>query len=156
LRYGTFSSKTLLQLAQKNGLKSLVLTDINTTSACLEFIREASKYEIKPVIGVDFRNGIEQQFVAIAKNNVGFEEINKYLTPFLQNKTETESGHLPIPAQAPEFENVFVVYPFQRNRIYKLRENEFVGIAPTDLDYIRIKKIDVSKSSYSANGFVQK
>jgi DNA polymerase-3 subunit alpha len=67
---------------KKNGLKSLVLTDINTTSACLEFIREASKYEIKPVIGVDFRNGIEQQFVAIAKNNLGFEEINKYLTPF--------------------------------------------------------------------------
>jgi DNA-directed DNA polymerase III PolC len=146
LRYGTFSSKTLLQLAQKNGLKSLVLTDINTTSACLEFIREASKYEIKPIIGVDFRNGIEQQFITIAKNNFGFEEINKYLTPFLQNKTETESGHLPIPSQAPEFENVFVVYPFQRNRIYKLRENEFVGISPTDLDYIRIKKIDVSKT----------
>lgn len=146
MRYGTFSSKTLLQLAQKNGLGSFVLTDINTTSACLEFIRESPKYNIKPVIGVDFRNGIEQIFVAIAKNNAGFEEINRYLTPFLQNKTETETGALPFPEQAPEFENVFVIYPFKRSRNYPLRENEFVGVSPADLDYIRIKKTDVSKA----------
>ena len=146
LRYGTFGSKTLLQLAQQNGCDAIVLTDINTTSACLEFIRESPKYKIKPIIGVDFRNGIEQQFVAIAKNNVGFEEINFYLTPFLQNKTETESGHLPIPNRAPEFENVFVIYPFKRNQNYTLRENEYVGISPTDLDYIRIKKVEISKA----------
>lgn len=146
LRYGTFGSKTLLQLAQQNGCDAIVLTDINTTSACLEFIRESPKYKIKPIIGVDFRNGIEQQFVAIAKNNLGFEEINFYLTPFLQNKTETESGHLPIPNRAPEFKNVFVIYPFKRNQNYTLRENEYVGISPADLDYIRIKKVEISKA----------
>lgn len=135
-----------MQLARQNGLQSIALTDINTTSACLEFIRESPKYNIKPVIGVDFRNGVEQQFVAIAKNNAGFEEINRYLTPFLQNKSETETGALPIPAVAPAFENVFVIYPFQRGRTYELRENEFIGISPSDLDYIRIKKPDVSKA----------
>jgi len=146
LRYGTFGSKTLLQLAQQNGCDAIVLTDINSTSACLEFIRESPKYNIKPIIGVDFRNGVNQLFVAIAKNNVGFEEINLYLTPFLQNKTETESGHLPIPALAPEFENVFVIYPFKRNQNYALRENEYVGISAADIDYIRIKKLDTSRA----------
>jgi len=136
----------LLQLAQKNGLTSIALTDINTTSACLEFIREAPKYNIKPIIGIDFRNGVEQLFVAIAKNNIGFQEINEYLTPFLQNKTETENGTLPIPEFAPEFKNVFVIYPFKRNQKYHLRENEFIGISLADLDYIRIKKTDVSKA----------
>lgn len=146
MRYGTFGSTTLLQLARESGLNSIALTDINTTSACLEFIRESPKYDIKPIVGVDFRNGIEQVFVALAKSNEGFEEINSYLTPFLQNKTETESGHLPIPPKAPVFKNVIVIYPFQRNRIYELRENEFIGISPRDLDYIRIKKISVSKA----------
>lgn len=136
----------MLQLAQKNGLTSIALTDINTTSACLEFIRESPKYNIKPIIGIDFRNGVEQLFVAIAKNNFGFQEINEYLTPFLQNKTETENGTLPIPEFAPEFKNAFVIYPFKRNQKYQLRENEFVGISLADLDYIRIKKTDVSKA----------
>ena len=75
LRYGTFSPATLLQLAQENGCKSIALTDINTTSACLEFIREAPRFNIKPVIGVDFRNGVQQQFILLAKNNKGFYRI---------------------------------------------------------------------------------
>ncbi len=146
LRYGTLSPQTLLNMSRAYGLNTFALTDINNTSACLEFIRESPRYNIKPVIGVDFRNGVEQLFVALAKNNAGFEEINSYLTPFLQNKTETENGTLPIPEQAPDFENVFVIYPFRRNQNYPLRENEFIGIAPADLDYIRIKKKDVSKA----------
>ena len=146
MRYGTFGSKTLLELAQKSGVTALALTDINTTSACLEFLREAHKYKVKPIVGVDFRNGVGQLYIAIAKNNQGFQEINQYLTPFLQNKTETESGHLPIPALAPAFKQVFVVYPFKRNRIYDLKQNEYIGISPSDLDYIRIKKIDTSRA----------
>jgi len=146
LRYGTFGSKTLLQLAEKNGADAIALTDINSTSACLEFIRESPKYNIKPIIGVDFRNGVEQLFIAIAKNNKGFEEINRYLTPFLQNKTETETGHLPIPNLAPEFENVFVIYPFKRNHIYDLKPNQYLGISFADIDHIRIKKLDTSRA----------
>lgn len=133
-------------MAETCGVQSLALTDINSTSSCLEFLRESVKYPVKPVIGVDFRNGVDQLFIALAKNNAGFEEINRYLTPFLQNKTETETGHLPIPEQAPEFKNAFVIYPFKRNQTYQLRENEFIGITPADLDYIRIKRTDLSKA----------
>ena len=72
LRYGTFSEIELLELAKENEISSLVLTDINSTSACLNFIRQAKRYRVKPVIGIDFRNGAKQQFVGVAKNNKGF------------------------------------------------------------------------------------
>ena len=58
LRYGVVDPKTFLQLGIDSGFETMVLTDINNTSACLEFIKEASKTSIKPVVGVDFRNGV--------------------------------------------------------------------------------------------------
>lgn len=149
LRYGTFSPKQLLQLAQENGAHSLVISDINNTSACLEIARIAPKFNIKPIFGIDFRNGIEQLYVTIAKNNEGFQEINEYLTPFLLNKTLIENGIKEIPNQAPAFDNAFVIYPFKNRRTQVvtkgLRINEYIGITLDDLDYIRIKKLDTSK-----------
>ena len=117
MRYGVLAPTELLQLAQENECQALVLTDINTTSACIEFIREAPKYKVKPLVGVDFRNGVEQQFIAIAKNNAGFDEINRYLSTILQHK-------LRVADEAPEFENAFVIYPFQKDKQFKLKQNE--------------------------------
>lgn len=146
LRYGTISPEELLPLAAANGVQSLVLTDINNVSGAYHFLREAKKHDIKPIFGIDFRNGVEQLYVAIAKNNQGFQEMNAYLTKFLINKSETENGVLPIPQKAPtEFKNVYVVYPYQRGKTYHLAPNEYIGIKPDDLDYVRIKKVDISK-----------
>lgn len=145
LRYGTFSPRKLLELAQENGLRSLVVSDINNTSACLEFARLAPRFNIKPIFGIDFRNGVDQLYIAIAKNNEGFQEINEYLTPFLLNKTLVENGMKEIPTQAPAFKNSFVIYPFKKGVKRQLRINEYLGVTPEDLDYIRIKKIDTSK-----------
>ena len=61
LRYGTFSEIELLQLAKENNIASIALTDINNTSACLNFVQQAKKQGIKPIVGVDFRNGNTQQ-----------------------------------------------------------------------------------------------
>lgn len=148
MRYGTISPRNLLQIAQENGVESLVISDINNTSACLEIARLAPGFNIKPIFGIDFRNGVDQLFIAIAKNNDGFQEINEYLTPFLLNKTIIENGIKEIPPQAPAFENAFVVYPFKNGssrEIRSLRINEYLGVTPDDLDYIRIKKLDTSK-----------
>jgi DNA polymerase-3 subunit alpha len=87
LRYGTFSEVALLQLAKENNMDCIALTDINNTSACMNFVQQAKKQNIKPIIGVDFRNGSTQQFIALAKNNRGFENINRYLSSFLVSKT---------------------------------------------------------------------
>lgn len=138
LRYGALSPKILLEEAQKNGFNCLTLTDINTTSACIEFIREAPKYGVRPVIGVDFRKGVEQRFVILAKSNVGFEAINHYLTDLLHHEKE-------VPTQAPSLDDTFVIYPYVRGKNYQLAGNEYIGIAPKDLEYVRIKGIDLSK-----------
>jgi DNA-directed DNA polymerase III PolC len=145
LRYGTFSPDTLLQLAQQNEISSFVITDINNTSACLHLLREAPKYNVYPLLGVDFRNGIKQCFIAIAKNNKGFQEINTYLSAFLTNKTETPTGHREIPDTAPQFESAFVIYPFNRDKKIDLKPNEYIGVSVNDLDYIKFNNIDVSR-----------
>ena len=98
LRYGTIKPEQLLAIASQNGAQTIALTDINNTSACLDFVRLSGKYKVKPVLGVDFRNGAQQQFILIAKNNNGFKNINSYLSKFLHDQ------NLEIPEQP---ENAF-------------------------------------------------
>jgi DNA polymerase-3 subunit alpha len=56
LRYGTFSEEALVDLALEKGYDSVGLTDINTTSGVLSFLRYAQEKEMKAVVGIDFRN----------------------------------------------------------------------------------------------------
>ena len=125
-KYGTFDTKTLLQELQSAGASSFALTDINSTSASLNFVRLSSKYDIKPILGIDFRNGADQLFVAIAQNNKGFQELNDYLSQFLHLKEV-------IPPRAPKFRHAYVVYPFTKYSGFKLSKLEFIGVKPTDL-----------------------
>ncbi len=140
LRYGTIEPEQLLAIASKNGVQTLALTDINTTAACLEFMRASSNYEIKPVLGVDFRNGVQQQFILLAKNNNGFQNINAYLSDFLHN------SELKIPETAPELEDVFVIYPYVHKKEYHLKEYEFIGIRPQDLNHLKFSKWNTFRS----------
>ena len=137
MRFGTFSEIDLLEMAQKNGVEKLVLTDINNTSACLNFVRKSADYGIVPVLGIDFRNGAQQQFVAVAKNNDGFREINAYLSHFLQNK-------LMIPEKAPPFQDAFVIYPFEKvmaAEIFNFQAHEFIGVSVNELRKLRFSKL---------------
>jgi len=136
LNYGTFSETALLELAKKNGIDTIALTDINNTSACLNFIRESGKHGIKPIIGIDLRNGSDQQFVGIAKNNLGFQELNAFLSVYLHNGTEIE----PI---APVFKNSYIIYPFEKVLQFEMtdfRENEFIGVTLGELNKLRFSK----------------
>lgn len=134
LRYGTIKPEKLLAIASKNGLQTLALTDINNTSACLDFVRLSEKYTIKPVLGIDFRNGAQQQFVLLAKNNEGFQNINTYLSRFLHDNT------LEIPEKAPYLEHTYVIYPYRHHKTYNLKAHEFLGIAPEDLNRLKFSK----------------
>ena len=49
LRYGTIPPEELLQLAAENNIKSLALTDINNTSAGLDFIRLLTNNPLLPL-----------------------------------------------------------------------------------------------------------
>ncbi len=125
-KYGTINTKNLLLELQQAGVKQFVLTDINSTAASLNFVRLAPKYSIKPILGIDFRNGADQLFVAIAKNNEGFKELNDYLSIYLHSGEE-------IPLRSPEFTHAYVVYPLKKYAGFTLRAFEFIGVKPTEL-----------------------
>jgi DNA polymerase III alpha subunit len=125
LKYGAMSLKDLLSEARQKGITSLALTDINNTSGILDFFRLASNYGIRSVAGIDFRNGINQQFVGLARNIEGFHELNQFLSHHLLSKE-------PIPSRAPEFQNAFVVYPFH-TAPRQPANHEFTGVSPHDL-----------------------
>ncbi len=110
----------------------MVLTDINNTSGCLNFIRLAPQYGVKPVVGIDFRAGINQLYIAIARNNEGFEEINDFLSGHLTQED------IPIPEEAPEWEHCFVIYPLSNIPQRELRSYEYVGIRSDQLNKIKL------------------
>jgi DNA-directed DNA polymerase III PolC len=124
-KYGALSIKDLLQHAQENGVSSLALTDINNTSGCLDFIRTSAAFGIKPVVGIDFRNGINQCFVGIARNNEGFYELNRFLSKCLLAEA--------VPKRAPFFDYSYIIYPYGSIEPQVLKENEYIGIKQTDL-----------------------
>ncbi len=124
-KYGTMDPEALLREAKQKDIACLALTDINNTSGILDFARLAPRYGVRPVAGIDFRHGVCQRFIGLARNNDGFRELNDFLSFHLH-------GREPIPERAPYFKNAYIVYPFGRAPA-TLRENEFTGVRPADL-----------------------
>ncbi|MCB0733183.1 MAG: DNA polymerase III subunit alpha [Flavobacteriales bacterium] len=136
LRYGAYSEKTMLELAQEWGVRTLALTDVNNTSACLNFMRLAPQFGVRPVVGIDFRRGAHQLYVALARNNAGFMELNRFLSAHTQHDLE-------LPETPPAFENAFVIYPYRslHGQPYRiLQPNERIGVSIKDLTRVRFDK----------------
>ena len=121
LCYGTMPIADLVAKAAALGYAVLPLTDINTTIGAAHFVVECGRKGVRPVLGVEFRNGNELLYVALAKNNAGFAELNRYLTQHNLNKQS-------YPETAPDWEQVFVIYPFGKRKSAQLKENEYLGV----------------------------
>lgn len=126
LKYGTISPENLLEELSAKGFTNVTLTDINNTSASIDFVRLAEQFNIKPALGIDFRNGIQQKYIGLAKNMEGFRALNEHLTICQQNKTQFED-------LAPEIQDTFIIYPFKSKKYSQLNENEFIGIKSSEL-----------------------
>ena len=129
LNYGVLSETELLDLARSHGVEVLALTDINNSSAGMNFVRLAKEQGIRPILGIDFRNGNVQEFVGLAQNNEGFREINAFLSEHLHKGT-------PIPSVAPVFGNVHVIYPFekvQEEERTDFKAYEYIGVSIEEL-----------------------
>ena len=124
--YGTFSVEELLNEVQRNGYSELVLTDINNTSAVLDCVRLAHERGVKPIVGIDFRNQAQQQYVGIARNNLGFKELNEHLSAHLHHNKNFEPT-------APTFNHVYIIYPLHAYTGWALKENEYLGISIKEL-----------------------
>jgi DNA polymerase-3 subunit alpha len=117
----------------------MAFTDINNTSACLDFIRLGPKYGLRAVPGIDFRNSAEQCYVGIARNNEGFFELNRHLSEHLHDNSN-------FLINAPLLLNCYVIYPFSHfdkkdKDPASLRENEYIGIKPNDINRLRFSSL---------------
>lgn len=121
LCYGTISIENLVEQACGMHIQAMALTDINNTMGMVDFVFECKKYGIKPIAGCEFRNEEELLYIAIARNNDGFREINETLTQHNISK-------MPYSEIAPQWNNVIVIYPFGKRKIGQLNDNEFIGI----------------------------
>lgn len=129
LHYGTMNLDELIVQMQHYGYDTAVLTDINNSSGSLEFVKKCEAVGLKALVGMEFRNGDELLYIAVAKNNEGFEEIN-------QHRTNANRLQQKIAVQAPEFKNVFIIYPFGKRCIIDLRSFEYIGIQVPQLNKI--------------------
>lgn len=121
LRYGTIEVELLVEQAARLGIGSLALTDINNTMGMVDFVKACRKRGVKPIAGVEFRNGDQLMYVALARNNKGFGELNKMLTRHNLDQS-------PYPDLAPPLEDVLVVYPAGKRKPAQLLDNEYIGV----------------------------
>ncbi len=136
LRYGAFPVSDLCKLANENGVDKIALTDINTSTACLEFLKIAREFDVKPLVGIDFRNGAEQQYVGIAFNNEGYRQLNEHLSAHLHAQKDFEPD-------APLFPDCFVIYPLEKvisAQKENFRENEFIGVSVESLRKLKFSE----------------
>ncbi|MDA3780111.1 MAG: DNA polymerase III subunit alpha [Bacteroidales bacterium] len=127
LRFGTRSPKQLVEMASKQNIKTLCLTDINNTTALFEFYKYCILFNIKAIAGIEFRNNNKYLYTGLAKNNEGINELNNFLTFNKSNKTA-------FPDKAPVFNNAYIIYPYERNKHFHLQENEYIGIRYFDIN----------------------
>ncbi len=133
-KFGTLSLEQLFEEAEKHAYDALALTDINSTSAVIDFVRLCGERKVKPVVGIDFRNGAQQKYVGIAKNNAGFQELNTHLSFHVQ-------AGKPFADRAPLFEQVYVIYPLGSVAPEQLLAHEFIGVPPRAVDRIRFSQL---------------
>lgn len=142
-RYGTFAPKKLLEHAATLGHQQLALTDINSTAACLNTLRIASQHNIRVAVGIDFRNGAHPKYIALAKNNKGFEELNRHLSTHLHQ-------HKNFEPRAPIFKHCLVIYPLHRYSGFGLKNHEFIGVHPRDLNQLTLTQHQLPKDKLVA------
>lgn len=127
LRYGTFSTQQLVDIAEKNGIESLALTNINNVSDAWDFYKMCKEKSIKPLMGVEIRNGDRFCYVLLALNINGFEQINQFLSFHLQEELEFPE----LPRKEMFFsspENIAIIYSIASFYPEKLAPNEWIGI----------------------------
>jgi len=120
LRYGTLSPEKLVQMAAQKGIQVVALTDINNSTGMPDFVKACRKYGIAPVAGMEFRSGDTWLYTALARNENGFEQINRFMSYHNIN-------NLKLPDRAPQLEDVFFIYPFL-NFPDRLRDDEYIGV----------------------------
>ncbi len=136
LRYGLMPPRALLEKLSALGISHAAVTDINNTSAGLELLQLAPKHHCHITLGVDFRNGAQQQYIMLARSSAGFAAINRHLSEHLHLKK-------PFEAIAPELPQTIVIQPFDPKKHrpdqlhqYLNRPEHYIGVKSRDLNQL--------------------
>jgi error-prone DNA polymerase len=135
LRYGVLSPKEWLAFFDSQPWNAMAITDINNTSACMTVLYLLRNHARKrPVIGVDFRNGIVPCYVALAKNWEGFRQINDHLSEHLHRK-QRFSSRAPVAA----LKDAWIIYPLEAlPPDALLAPNELIGVGADQLRFLHL------------------
>ena len=135
LRYGVLSPKEWLAFFESQPWNAMAITDINNTSACMTVLYLLRNHARKrPVIGVDFRNGIVPCYVALAKNWEGFRQINDHLSEHLHRK-QRFSSRAPVAA----LKDAWIIYPLEALPTDALlAPNELIGVGADQLRFLHL------------------
>lgn len=151
LLQSTIKIDDLINLAQKEGLKELVITDRNNMFGMADFIYKTQKANIKPIIGIDL--DVEKyRFVLLAKNFDGYKELMR-LASIKETTKEIKlddindfdliiidhpiNGFYAIEKREPNFKNFFIGSKksnlansvwFNETKILRKEENEALDI----------------------------
>ncbi|MGC3943894.1 MAG: PHP domain-containing protein [Chryseolinea sp.] len=140
-KYGTLQVKDLFDEARRCNVHKLILTDINNTAAYIEMLRYCKEqrpvngrlniygeegYDLQIAVGIEVRRDNELLYILIARNNTGFEKINRFLS--FHNLNERA-----VPTRAPEIDDAYIIYPFRKMSPEESRSNEFIGVQSRDL-----------------------
>lgn len=124
-KYGTLSPDELAEGASRRGITALALTDINNTSCAIAWIEACRKRDIKPVLGIEFRQNERFLYTGIARNAEGWRQLCEMLTVSSLEGT-------PLPSRPPEMDHVYFIYRPDSGIPETLYPYEYIGIKPAE------------------------
>lgn len=140
-KYGTFSTEELVKTAASLGVTALALTNINSTYDTWDFVKHCQQAGIKPIPGVEIRNGDRLLYILLAASNRGLAWINEFVSAHLMEKKD-----FPLPGDTAFFIDSwdgYVIYPPGTKAVEDLLPNERIGIRPSEIP--KLYGIDLKK-----------
>jgi DNA polymerase-3 subunit alpha len=139
-RYGTYGTEELVKQAADLGISELAITNINNTCDAWDFVDFCKQNGIKPVLGSEIRNGSELCYILLAKNNRGFEQINRFISEYRQEEK-------PFPRR-PDLSDTYCIYPFGAMPVNELQAHELIGVQITDINKLFGLSVQIHAHKY--------
>ncbi|HEY4965388.1 MAG TPA: PHP domain-containing protein [Puia sp.] len=139
-RYGTYGTEELVKQAAELGISQLALTNINNTCDAWDFVDFCKQHQIKPVAGTEIRNGNTCCYILLARNNRGFEQINRFISAYVHEKKTFP--------KRPDLTDVYCIYPFGSIAVNELQANELIGVKISDINKLFGLSVQIHAHKY--------
>ncbi len=130
-KYGTFSTRELVDAGIAEGVSALALTNINNTCDVWDFVQYCRDAGIKPIVGCELRDGDRLVCILLAANDRGLLQLHQYLSACLEGQRSFDTDYTTVYFERPE--DGFVLYPLGTKPPTQLAVNERIGIQPSEL-----------------------